>query len=103
MTAVRYADTFRKEVDAEIEFVLESGEREWAITLTQDIVELEQLLRSFPEVGSELDRDGARTLRKMRLRRSPFLVWYTADQEKDQVVLARLFHARQLRPEPRLP
>lgn len=101
MRVVRYAETFWNDVAAQIEYALERDEREWTVKLTDDIVELQRLLAEFPDAGVELDRDGAMTLRKLRLRRCPFLVWYTADRER--VVIARLFHARQATPEPRLP
>lgn len=51
----------------------------------------------FPEAGVELARDGAMTVRRLRLKRAPFYVWYLVDLRKGRrVTFFRLFHARQL-------
>lgn len=72
--------------------------------LAQDLDTLRSLLAEFPEAGRELDRAGVKTLRRLKLRRAPYLVWYSFDPESPArtVELYRLFHARQLTPEPRL-
>lgn len=101
MRAIRYAATFWRDANAEIRYAIEHGEERWSRQLAEDIVDVERLLTDFPDAGRELDRIGETTLRKMKLRRCPFLVWYTTDPQK--VVIARLFHVRQLTPEPRLP
>lgn len=101
MSAVRYAATFWRDASAAIRYAIEQGEGHWATQLVDDIKELERLLTDFPDAGRELDRIAETSLRKMKLRRCPYFVWYTTDPHN--VVLARLFHARQLTPAPRLP
>jgi len=65
---------------------------------------VEDLLGQFPEAGVELARDGPMILRRLRLQHAPFYVWYIVDLRRDRgVTFFRLFHARQLTPEPRLP
>lgn len=80
-----------------------AAEGEWdrLQILGQDLDDLVQLLTRFPDAGRELDREGSHTLRKLRLRRVPFYVWYrTADGEDTWLV--RLFHVRQRTPRPRM-
>lgn len=101
MRALRYANTFRTDFNAQAGYAIDRGEHDQAVRLTEDIVDLERLLTDFPEAGREIDRRGARALRKIKLRRCPFIVWYATDPRK--TVLARLFHARQRTPRPRLP
>lgn len=102
MTRVRYADRCRSEALAEVRRSVAAGEHQWAVRLTEDLIELEDLVARFPDAGIEIARDGRATLRKMKLRHCPFVVWYTTDEARDEVVLARLFHARQRTPAPRL-
>jgi hypothetical protein len=72
--------------------------------LERDLDTLRSLVSEFPEAGRELDRAGAKTLRKLKLHRAPYFVWYSFDPERGPgiVELYRLFHARQLTPEPRV-
>ena len=96
----------RPEFDADVgtaaaRLVAESEWR-WIWVLAQDLETLRSLVSQFPEAGRELDRAGARTLRRLKLHRAPYLVWYSFDPERGIVELHRFFHARQLTPEPRL-
>jgi len=76
----------------------------WLQRLWDEVDAAEDLLGRFPEAGVELARDGAMTVRRLRLKRAPFYVWYLVDLRRSRrVTLFRLFHARQLTPEPRLP
>lgn len=58
------------------------------------------LLAATPGVGSLQGADDSRVLRKLILRRLPFLIWYTYDQRErtGDLWLLRLFHVRQHRP-----
>ena len=72
--------------------------------LWDEIDAAEDLLGQFPDAGVELREDGAMTVRRLRLKRVPFYVWYLVDlRQGRRVTLFRLFHARQLAPESRLP
>jgi plasmid stabilization system protein ParE len=84
-------------------YLVERGEREWAARLREDLDEIGELLGRFPEAGRELARDGDASLRKLRLRRCPFVVWYGFDPLAEQATFIRLFHARQRTPKPRPP
>lgn len=85
--------------------LINGAEWRWISVLARDLDTLKSLLSQFPEAGRELDRAGARTLRKLKLRRAALFVWYLFDPERGPgvVELYRFFHARQLRPDPRLP
>ena len=91
---------FAAEVAVQVAALHAAAEWSWVATLEQDLDETSQLLARFPDAGRELARDGERTLRKLRLRRAPFYVWYrTAEGEDTRLV--RLFHVRQRTPRPR--
>jgi hypothetical protein len=77
----------------------------WISIIAADLETLNALLSHFPEAGRELDRAGAKTLRRLKLHRAPLFVWYSFDPSTGQglVELHRLFHLRQETPEPRLP
>ena len=83
--------------------IIANGPWRWIDVLERDLDTLRSLLSQFPEAGRELDRAGAKTLRRLKLHRAPFFVWYSFDPERGIVELYRFFHARQLTPEPRLP
>jgi hypothetical protein len=85
--------------------LVENSKWRWIFLISQDLETLRSLLSQFPAAGRELDRAGATSLRRLKLRRTPFLVWYSFDPERGAgtVELYRLFHARQRTPEPRLP
>lgn len=94
---------FHVDVSAATGRLIRDSEWRWIAVLAQDLETLRSLVSQFPEAGRELDRAGARTLRRLKLHRAPFFVWYSFDSERGIVELHRFFHARQLAPEPRLP
>ena len=85
--------------------IITNGAWRWISILERDLDTLRSLLSEFPEAGRELDRVGPKTLRKLKLHRAPYFVWYSFDPERGRgvVELYRLFHARQLTPEARMP
>lgn len=93
------------DVRAAVAHLAEDSAWRWISVLALDLETLKSLLSQFPEAGRELDRAGAKTLRRLKLHRAPYLIWYSFDPERGGgvVELYRLFHARQLTPEPRLP
>ncbi len=76
----------------------------WISISERDLDTLRSLLGRFPEAGRELDRIGRKTLRRLKLHRAPFFVWYSFDPGRREgvVELYRLFHSRQQTPEARL-
>lgn len=105
MPRVEYEDVFSADLSAELSYLRARQERAWITNLHDDLAELTALLTHFPEAGRELARKRTVTLRKLRLRRAPFYIWYTFDSAiaNGPVRFLRLFHVRQRTPEPRLP
>jgi plasmid stabilization system protein ParE len=77
----------------------------WIDKLAADIEALKTLLGTYPDSGRKLAEKGSVVLRKLRLRQTPYYVWYSTDDAEpgSAVKLVRLFHARQQAPQPRLP
>lgn len=75
----------------------------WIDKLAADIEALQTLLAAYPSSGRKLAEYGSFNLRKLRLRQTPYYVWYSVDhaEPRSAVTLERLFHARQQTPNPR--
>lgn len=92
--------TFRRSLEAQVEHLVRLGDTDGITRLRDDLADLKSLLGTFPDAGRELASANDATLRKLKLRRCPFVVWYV--RQADRVILARLFHARQAQPTPGL-
>ena len=88
---------FADDLRAQLRYLSDRGELEWIATLDEDVLQAEQVLAQFPEAGRALANEGRPAVRRLRLRRAPYVVWYTPAQRK-RVVLLRLFHVRQKGP-----
>ena len=55
------------------------------------------LLARFPEAGPVEALRGGREIRRVVLRRLPFVAWYHFRAPEKKVVVLRLFHLRQRR------
>lgn len=93
---VRRSATFARLLEAHVSFLTDRDDAEGIRRLEEDLFDLTGLLGSFPDAGRELATSKRGSLRKLRLRRCPFVVWYV--RQKDGVTLARIYHARQDRP-----
>jgi len=64
---------------------------------------LETLLAAYPQTGRKLAERGSMVLRKLRLRQTPYYVWYSFDESDSgsAVNFVRFFHTRQQTPQPR--
>ena len=94
MPRVRIRDSFRVDVRAQIAWLRRHRDASWVAGLRDGLREVRTLLMHYPAAGSVLDdRDGL-LLRKLILRRLPFVVIY-AHEDKDVLWLLRLFHHRQ--------
>ncbi len=105
MHPVVYAEEFAADLDGEVDYLRRHHEWGWIVTLHEDLRDIEGMLARFPESGRELAREGLEALRKLRLRRAPFYVWYSFDASvpNGAVTFLRLFHTRQRTPGSRLP
>lgn len=103
MARVAFHPAFRRDVAAQVDHLVAQGDIERIEGLLRDVSALKNLVTEFPEAGRELVRDGAESLRMMRLRRAPFIAWYRSAPDQDEVTFYRLFHSRQQTPKPGLP
>lgn len=85
--------TFHRDLHAQVNILVGRQDAEGVDRLSADLAALQDLLAAFPDAGRELAAIDRSTLRKLKLRRCPFVVWYL--REQDRVTLTRLFHARQ--------
>lgn len=92
---VVFHEDFRDDVRGQIEWLVANDREEWIPLLRTAIVEATELLESFPSAGT---RTAQPSLFKLVLRKVPFVLWYAAKPGSDEVVVLRLFHARQRKP-----
>jgi hypothetical protein len=85
-------------------YLQDRDESGWIDKLVADDDALETLLAAYPQSGRKLAERGSVVLRKLRLRQTPYYVWYSFDQAEPGSVLTlvRLFHTRQQTSQPRL-
>jgi plasmid stabilization system protein ParE len=74
----------------------------WAERLRQDLDEALGTLAGFPRIGEaastgERKAAGGKALRRLPLRRTPFVLWYALEEPADEVWVLRFFHSRQSR------
>lgn len=94
---VVFTDDFRADLRARTRRLLADDRRDWAGRLMEEVELLALLLGASPRAGAvELRRDG-REIRRVVLRRLPFVVWYHFRSREKKVVVLRLFHVRQRR------
>ncbi len=101
MARVQHATDFTRALEATLVRLRGQGQASRIAMMRDDLGELERLLTRFPDAGRALATEGAFALRKLRLRRTPFYVWYVVDGPHDVVTFVRLFHTRQRAPDPR--
>lgn len=96
---VRIVDTFRVDLRAQLSWLARVEEDGWIDGLRDGLDEVIELLALHPRAGALETRSPSTELRRIVLRRVPYVVWYSVGRGKD-VWLLRLFHARQRRPTP---
>jgi plasmid stabilization system protein ParE len=95
-----FTDDFRADLRAQTRRLVADDRPDWGERLIEEVELVARLLASSPLAGSmELNR-GGRSIRRLVLRRLPFVVWYHWAERSRKVVVLRLFHVRQLRPIP---
>ena len=100
----RHAD-FLVDLQAQVLWLEQNRNEGWILRLREAVDEATRALARFPTMGAPVlghpRGAAAEPLRKLVLRRIPFVVWYAVAD--DGVWLLRLFHARQKRPHPKRP
>ena len=93
MIRVVFSRDFERDLAAQTEWCIDQDQERWAKDLMGDVIALSQLLEKLPESGVLEDSRGKNGLRRIVLRRAPFVAWYVFDGKTVSVV--RLLHARQ--------
>lgn len=88
---------FLSDLNSQLSWLATKGDPGHIDHLEMGIEEAIALLSQFPGVGTLEASDGKPQLRRLILRRLPYVVWFQSGSSKD-VWLLRLFHARQDRP-----
>ena len=95
---VRFEAAFRRDLRAQLSYLLDNADDpSWIERLRSGIDEAVELVAGFPDVGSTEAVDGTRVLRRLILRRLPYVIWFARDAEDPSadIWFLRLFHARQ--------
>lgn len=96
MPRVRLTTAFVADVEAQVQWMDGRFSEEQIAQLQAGLHEAAELLGRFPAAGALDDQSGLRQLRKLILRRLPFVIWYrSAVGRRGDVWLLRLFHVRQ--------
>jgi hypothetical protein len=94
---VVFTDDFRADLRSQTRRLLAEHRWDWAQRLLAEVELAAMLLGCSPEASPiETTRSG-RSIRRLLLRKVPFVVWYHWQKAARKVVLLRLFHVRQRR------
>jgi plasmid stabilization system protein ParE len=100
-TKLRFHARFRADLRRQLAHLAEHGDQRWIEGLRTGIDEALDLLSHHPSAGTVEARRDDGVLRRLVLRRVPYVVWYVV--ERREVWLLRLFHGRQSRAAPSWP
>ena len=102
---VRYHGDFRADLRAQLKWLVANRPVAWIDSLKTAIDEAVELLSRFPSVGTIEATEGDMAVRRLILRKVPYVVWFLSDTAHPaaDVWMLRLFHARQDRPPARIP
>jgi len=100
---VEFTEPFGDDTHRQVDLLANSGEWPRIVGLFEELALLRRRLATFPELGRELRAGERESLRRIALARAPYFIWYRYDRRADVVRFARLFHARQRTPRPKLP
>lgn len=98
---VRLHRDFIRDVKAQVEWLEGEGRSEQTDGLEAALAEATMLLAARNGVGALEATESGLELRRLLLRRLPFVIWFQAGPGRE-VWLLRLFHVRQARPHPRV-
>jgi hypothetical protein len=93
----------RDAVRLNLSYLQSTDRADWAQLLEQDLSALGGLLVAAPRAGRLIEKRAGSELRRIRLHRTPFDVWYVIPTKASAkpIVLLRLFHVRQRARTPR--
>jgi plasmid stabilization system protein ParE len=94
---VVFTKEFRADLQAQTRWLLAEDKPDWAKRLIEEVEAAAMLLGASPAAGPIEVRRKNREVRRLVLRRLPFVVWYHWRTATKKVVVLRLFHVRQRR------
>ncbi len=102
---IRFHPDFKKDLNGQLRWLAANRDDQWIKQLQNGIDEAIRLLSQFPAIGTIERQEGSVVLRRLILRRLPYVIWFVSEEKKPEpyIWVLRLFHARQNRPVPALP
>ena len=94
---VVFTDDFRADLPGQTRRLVAEEKPDWAERLIGEIESVAMLLGGSPRAGMVETRRRGREIRRLVMRRLPFVVWYHLPARSRKVVVLRLFHVRQRR------
>jgi plasmid stabilization system protein ParE len=97
---VRVHADFLHDLRGHLGWLTEHRDPSWIERLRIGIDEAIALVARFPDVGSLEGKDGTVVMRRLILRKIPYVIWFLRDagDAKADIWFIRLFHTRQDRP-----
>jgi len=94
---VVFTDDFRRDLEARTRRLLAEGRPDWADRLIEEIDAVATLLAVVPHAGPVEMQSDRRAIRRLVLRKLPFVIWYNWQGRSRTIVVLRLFHVRHRR------
>ena len=97
---VRIHADFQVDLREHLSRFVESRDAVGIESLRAGIEEAIELVSQLPDVGTIEAREGTTVMRRLILRRMPYVIWFARDTRRPgaRIWFMRLFHARQERP-----
>ncbi len=94
---IRHSCSVLEALRQNLRYLQRSGRRDWIEILEADLAELERALCAYPRPGRSFSKRPSRELRRIRLERTPFVIWHVVDlrAREGPITFLRLFHVRQ--------
>jgi plasmid stabilization system protein ParE len=100
---LRFHGRFQKDLRGQLSWLAAQGEVARIDALRLGLEEAWSLLRTTPHAGAIEGGAQSAQLRRLILRKVPYVIWYVVDESSHDVWVLRIFHARQRRRRPNWP
>lgn len=104
MRRVRQHADFAADYREQLQWLTGHADPSWIETLLRETDRLLKMLTAFPSAGGREDQQSGMVMRRINYARLPYVIWYVYDPDDPDgdVLLVRLFHAKQERPRPEI-
>ncbi len=79
---IRFHPDFKKDLNGQLRWLAENRDDHWIKQLQNGIDEAIRLLSEFPAVGTIERQEGDVVLRRLILRRLPYVIWFVSNDKK---------------------